>query len=151
MTQQADPSRDPGALVVFGADGDLTKRKLIPSLCHLAANRLLPKEFAVVGLAITPMSTEEFRLKLSRDIQEFATSPVDPAIWDWLRDRVYYITGDFRDPAAYLQLQDLLAQVDAAHGTRGNYLFYLATAPTFFAEIVRQLGLRRLTVQQGGR
>lgn len=151
MTQQADPSRNPGVLVVFGADGDLTKRKLIPSLCHLAANRLLPKEFAVVGLAITPMSTEEFRAKLSRDIQEFATSPVDAGLWDWLRERLYYVTGDFHNPQAYLQLQSQLARVDAAHGTGGNYLYYLATAPAFFAEIVRQLGLRNLTVQQDGR
>jgi glucose-6-phosphate 1-dehydrogenase len=150
IAQPMAQSRDPGVIVVFGADGDLTTRKLIPSLCHLAADHLLPKEFAVVGLAITPMSTEEFRVKLSRDIQEHATSSLEPGLWDWLRERLYYVTGDFRDAQAYRRLQDMLTHVDAAHGTRGNYLYYLATAPSFFSEIVHQLGLRNLTVQQGG-
>ena len=150
LMQLIGPARDPSVVVVFGADGDLTKRKLIPSLYHLAAGNLLPKEFAVVGLGITPMSTESFRAKLSQDIQEFTHASIEPALWDWLHERLYYVTGDFRDPHAYRLLEDTLARVDKAHGTRGNYLYYLATAPTFFAEIVRQLGLRNLTVQQGG-
>jgi len=150
LAQSMGPARDPSVIVVFGADGDLTKRKLIPSLYHLAAGNLLPKEFAVVGLGITPMSTESFRAKLSQDIQEFTNASIEPAPWDWLHERLYYVSGDFRDPHAYRLLEDALARVDKAHGTMGNYLYYLATAPTFFAEIVRQLGLRNLTVQQGG-
>lgn len=143
-------ARDPSVMVVFGADGDLTKRKLIPSLYHLAAGNLLPKEFALVGFGITPMSTDEFRAKLGRDIREFADISIEPARWDWLRERLYYVTGDFKDPQAYRLLEDTLARVDKTHGTAGNYLYYCATAPAFFAEIVHQLGLRNLTVQQGG-
>ncbi len=144
-----EQQRPPSVLVVFGADGDLTKRKLIPSLYNLASSQLLPQEFAVVGLARTPMSSADFREKLGREIHEYATGPVDPALWDWLAQRLYYISGDFRDSHAYQQLQDLLVQVDKSRGTCGNYLFYLATAPSFFSEIVRQLGVKGLTLQTG--
>ncbi|MGH7256138.1 MAG: glucose-6-phosphate dehydrogenase, partial [Nitrospirales bacterium] len=137
-------------MVVFGADGDLTKRKLIPSLYNLAASRHLPKEFAVVGLARTPLSTDEFRAKLTRDIKDFATVPVDPSLWKWFSERLYYVTGDFRDPHAYRTLQETLLQVDARHGTEGSYMFYLATAPSFFAEIVRQLSIQGLTSEHNG-
>ncbi|MFQ5993353.1 MAG: glucose-6-phosphate dehydrogenase [Nitrospiraceae bacterium] len=134
-------------MVVFGADGDLTKRKLVPALYNLIAGQLLPTEFALVGLARTEMSSDEFRERLSRDIQDFATGPVNPALWDWLAQRIYYIPGDFRSPHAYRQLKELLTHVDKTHGTCGNYLFYLATAPGFFLEIVKQLGDVGLTTQ----
>ncbi len=150
MTQVNEQPRSPCIMVVFGADGDLTKRKLIPSLYNLAAGGHLPKEFAVVGFARTEFSTEAFREKLSQDIKHFATSPVDPALWEWLAERLYYLTGDFRDPHGYRSLQDLLSQVDAKHGTGGNYLYYLATAPSFFGEIVQQLSIRGLTGEHNG-
>jgi len=138
-------------MVVFGADGDLTKRKLVPSLHHLGVANLLPKEMAVVGFAITPMSNEEFRAKLSQDIKEFAGGPIDPRVWGWLCERFHYVTGDFKDPQAYSLLEEVLTKLDSTYGTRGNYLFYFATAPGFFSEIVRHLALRNLTVQQEGR
>ncbi len=141
-------ARDPSVMVVFGADGDLTKRKLVPSLYHLASCGLLPKDFAFVGLARTEFTTEDFRHKLSGDIREFVAGPLDPGIWEWLRQRLYYVTGDFRDPQAYERLRDLLAFVDRTHGTRGNYLFYLATAPSFFSEIIHQLGRAGLSAQR---
>jgi glucose-6-phosphate 1-dehydrogenase len=140
-------SRMSSIMVIFGADGDLTKRKLIPSLYNLAAGRHLPKEFAVVGLARTNMTTADFREKLTSAIKDYATEPVDSGPWDWLCERLYYVPGDFRDPQAYQRLQDHLQQVDAAHGTGGNYLFYLATAPSFFSEIARRLAARKLTIQ----
>ncbi len=142
-------TREPSVMVVFGADGDLTKRKLIPSLYNLAAARLLPKEFAVIGLALTDLSTEEWRQRLDRDIQEYATTPVDSSVWAWLVERLYYVPGDFRDARAYQSLKESLAQADATHGTNGNYLYYLATAPSFFSEIVRQLGVQGLAAQRG--
>lgn len=140
--------RDPSTIVVFGADGDLTKRKLIPALYNLMVGHHLPEQFAIVGMAITPMSTEDFRDKLSLDITEHFAGPVDRQAWESFIQRVYYVTGDFLDPVAYRRLQEFLEQVNDRHQTGGNYLFYLATASQFFSEIVRQLGMRGLTAQR---
>jgi Glucose-6-phosphate 1-dehydrogenase len=129
--ETSDPLQMSGVMVVFGADGDLAKRKLIPSLYNLAVGRYLPEEFAVIGLARTAMTTDEFRQKLSSDIRQFATSPVDAKLWDWLQKRIYYVTGEFQDPQAYQRLQETLKHVETTHGTGGNHLFYLATAPSF--------------------
>src|SRR5262245_60782350 len=112
---------DPCVMVIFGAAGDLTKRKLLPALYNLAADRLLASSFAVVGVARAEMSTEQFREKLSAEIREFATNTVEQALWDWFAQRIYYVAGDFHDAATYQRLQELLAQVDANHGTQGNY------------------------------
>ncbi len=148
--ERAGQAVDPSIIVVFGADGDLTRRKLIPALCNLSISRHLPDQFAVVGLAITPMSAQEFRDKLGREIREFAGDQFDLPFRAWLAPRLYYLTGDFRDAVAYRQLHELLDDVGRRHGSHGNVLFYLATAPTFFPEIVRQLGTRGLTVEREG-
>ncbi len=131
---------DPCVMVIYGASGDLTKRKLIPALINLASEKLLPKEFAVVGVARRGMSNEDFREKISQDIKEFATGPVDPDISKGLVRRLYYLSGDVQDADSYRKLQNLLPEVDKEHGTRGNYFYYLATAPDFFSPVVRQLG-----------
>ncbi len=141
---------DPNVFVIFGADGDLTKRKLIPALYNLKIQHHLPEDFAVVGFAISNLTTEDFRQNLSRDIHEFSTGEVYPAVWEEIVKRLYYVQGDFRDPDAYVRLQQQLAHADKVHGTSGNYLFYLATAPSFFAEIVRQLGAIGLTNEREG-
>jgi glucose-6-phosphate 1-dehydrogenase len=96
------------------------------------------------------LSTEEFREKLTQDIQEFATDKVDSSVWDDFVKRLYYVAGSFADPAAYQQLQAQLAEVDRDHGTKGNYLFYLATNPSFFAEIIKQLGASGLAREEKG-
>jgi glucose-6-phosphate 1-dehydrogenase len=130
----------PAAVVIFGAAGDLTKRKLLPALYNLKAHGLLPRELAVVGVARKEKSHEQFRDEQSRDIREFATTAVDGALWAELRDAMYYLAGDFSDPATYSQLANLLGDVAKRHGTGGNVLFYLATPPGFFGEVVRRLG-----------
>lgn len=141
---------DPCVMVIFGAAGDLTKRLLIPALYNLARSKLLPQEFAIVGFARSQMSSDDFRTKMSRDFQEFATGSVEKDLWDWLEQRLYYLSGNFEDASSYQQLQELLATVDKERGTRGNYLFYLATAADFFSEIVRQLGEVGLAREQEG-
>src|SRR5690242_5150299 len=88
---------DACTLVIFGAAGDLTKRLLIPSLYNLHASRLLPEKFAVVGVTASKFSDEDFREKLTRDIQEFSRSPVQKELWDWFKPKIYYQAGDFRD------------------------------------------------------
>ncbi len=140
----------PCVMVIFGASGDLTKRKLLPALCNLAQEGLLPKEFAVVGVGRSPTNNEEFRKKVAQDLQEFASTPVEPNLLDWLSNRVYYHVGNFQDPTNYRALGDLLGQVDLKHGTGGNYFFYLATAPEYFAAIARQVGAADLAQEGNG-
>jgi len=141
---------DPCVMVIFGASGDLTKRKLIPALYNLAKDNLLSKEFALVGFARNELNTEEFRNMISKEISDFATTTVDPDLWHWFERRIHYIQGDFDDPAAYQTLLTLLGQLDKDHGTRGNYFYYLATAPGFFGTIVGQLGNAGLVNEEHG-
>lgn len=142
---------DPCVMVIFGASGDLTKRKLIPALYNLAKGDLLSREFAVVGVARSGMTFEAFRQKLTQEIREFATAQVETGLWEWFAQRVYYVAGDIGDGSTYQQLRTLLEKVDKEHGTRGNYLYYLATSPNFFCEIVKQLGEAGLAREADGR
>jgi glucose-6-phosphate 1-dehydrogenase len=151
IAERSGQVADPCIMVIFGASGDLTKRKLIPSLYNLARENLLSKEFAVVGIARRGMSNEKFREKMSQNIKEFATSLVDSDLWHWFVRRLYYLSGDAQDPNAYKELQGLLAEVDKEHGTRGNYLYYLATSPDFFSPVIQQLGTSGLAREENAR
>jgi len=130
---------DPCAMVIFGASGDLTRRKLIPALYNLAKNQLLSREFAVIGVARSPMSSEDYRKKVSEDIKQFATDKVDADIWEWFIRRMHYLSGDLTDKNLYLQLKELLDKVDKDHSTHGNHMYYMATAADFFGPAVEQL------------
>jgi glucose-6-phosphate 1-dehydrogenase len=140
----------PCAMVIFGASGDLTGRKLIPALCNLATAKLLPSQFAVVGFAVDALNTESFRQQLSVNIKTFATSPIDVKVWEWFLERLYYVQGDFKDPAAFERLRAQIEQVDQEHGTGGNRLFYMAVAPRFFAEVIGELGKTGLAREENG-
>src|SRR5262245_62682370 len=98
-----DPG-DPCVMVIFGASGDLTKRKLIPALYNLAKDNLLSREFALIGLGRADLSHEQFRDKCSEDVKKFATGQVDPDLWHWFLRRMYYVRGDFNEPAAFQNL-----------------------------------------------
>jgi glucose-6-phosphate 1-dehydrogenase len=139
----------PCTVVIFGAVGDLTKRKLVPALYNLKTLGLLPEEFAVVGVARREKTHEEFREEQTRSIQEFATTRVEPTTWAELREALYFQAGELSDPAVYTQLADLLAQIAKRHGTGGSALFYLATPPSLFGEVVRRLGEAGLVRQEG--
>jgi len=141
---------DPCIMVICGASGDLTKRKLIPALYNLASENLLSKSFALVGFARNQMTSEEFRNKISEEISQFATGAVDQDLWHWFARRIHYVSGDFDDPKAYAGLKELLGKLDTEHGTLGNYFYYLATAPGFFATIVQQLGEAGLVNEENG-
>ncbi|HLN00228.1 MAG TPA: glucose-6-phosphate dehydrogenase [Bryobacteraceae bacterium] len=150
---QQQPARpgDRCCLVIFGASGDLTKRKLVPALYNLAKKDLLPKEFALVGCANQTFSEDEFRSQVREDLGQFAGAPDHCKFCDWLIERLYYLPGDFQDPAYYQRLKPLLAQVDEKHGTQGSYFYYLATTPALFGEVVSQLGGAGLAEESGGR
>lgn len=136
-------------MAIFGATGDLTSRKLIPALYNLAASNLLSQEFAIVGIGRRDLSTEKFRELISGQMQKFATRDLDLDLREWLMRRLYYVEGDLRDPQLYPRLAQSLAQVDKDHNTQGNYLFYLATSPAFFGDVVTQLGTSDLVSQSG--
>lgn len=134
-----DRKAEPCIMVIFGAAGDLTKRKLLPALYNLAKQKLLPEEFAIVGLARDKISSEEFRQRVEDSVKEFGTVKIEKSILDWLTTRIYYTLGDFTNDAAYKELKKTLDKVDAEHQTRGNYFYYMATPPQFFGEIVERL------------
>jgi glucose-6-phosphate 1-dehydrogenase len=138
-------STPPCVMVIFGASGDLTKRKLIPALYNLKKSELLPDDFAVIGLARAEMRDEEFRSRLRDDMREFATDKVDPETWKWLEERLYYMSGDFEDDQTYTRLKSLLEKADKERNGHGNYFFYLATAPNYFAPVVERIGSAGLT------
>jgi glucose-6-phosphate 1-dehydrogenase len=123
MTARALKSPQPCAMLIFGAAGDLTKRKLMPALYNLKANGLLPRELAIIGVARRPRSHEAFRADMTRELAEFATGEVDERIWSELSERLYYAEGDFSDPGLYGRLGALLKEVEGTHDTHGNVLF----------------------------
>jgi glucose-6-phosphate 1-dehydrogenase len=141
---------DPCVMVIFGASGDLTKRKLIPALCNLVAAKLLPEQFAVVGVANNDMTTESFRQHLSDEIKQYASCPITPELWNWFLSRIFYIKGEFENPATYQQLKEQLDKVQKERGIPGNHFYYLAVAPRFFGEVVRQLGNAGLAQEKDG-
>jgi glucose-6-phosphate 1-dehydrogenase len=130
----------PCAMVIFGATGDLTKRKLIPAIYNLITNGLLPDSFAVVGVGRSPLSDEEFRRRTEQDLREFATTDVDDRRLEWLSRRVRYVAVDPEEPETFKGLADTLERLDEEQGTGGNDLFYLAVPPSAFDDYVRQLG-----------
>lgn len=131
---------DPCLMVIFGASGDLTKRLLMPALYNLACDRLLPEHFALIGISLTELTTEQFRDGMSKDIKTFTTRKTfDQKVWDQLVNRLHYTPGNFGDAEAYRRLAELIAKLDAQHQTAGNVLFYLATPPSVFALIGENL------------
>ena len=141
---------DSCVMVIFGASGDLTRRKLLPALYNLAKNQLLSREFAVIGVARDAISTDDFRAKLKQDMQEFTGASIDADIGNWFEERMYYITGEFGDAKTFQQLKDTLQRVDQEQHTQQNYFFYLAITPSFFASVVEQLAASGLIREEGG-
>jgi glucose-6-phosphate 1-dehydrogenase len=143
----AGKSAGPCVMVIFGASGDLTMRKLVPALYNLAKAKLLPANFAVVGVSHDDLKLEQFRQQVTR----FLTAEDHGSdAWQWFTDRLSYLRGAFDDPAAYAALATRLAEIDRERNCGGNYLFYLAIAPRFFEEVVEQLGKAGLSSQENG-
>lgn len=133
-------SVEPCALVIFGASGDLTGRKLLPGVYALAKNRMLPSAFAVVGFARRPISDAEFRDKMKSSVQKYARSqPLDEPVWDDLARGMRYVQGAFDDATAYRKLKETLEELDRTRGTAGGRTFYLAVPPDAVRGIVEQL------------
>lgn len=131
--------------VIFGASGDLTKRKLLPALYNLKALGLLPKNFAILGVAVSAGDDASFRQDITAEIHQFSPRPVDEAVWEEFRKRSFYISGDLNNSATFEKLQTLLGQIQNDLKIPGNILFYLAVAPALFSTVIRQLGAIGLT------
>jgi glucose-6-phosphate 1-dehydrogenase len=131
---------EPCTMVICGATGDLTERKLAPALYNCLLGGFLPPEFTVVGFARRELSDEAFRTHLLAGIDKHSRNrPAKPAIWESFARGIEYHGGDFDDPAAYVELAKRLDRIDRDRGTAGNRLFYLAVPPTLYPEIVNQL------------
>jgi glucose-6-phosphate 1-dehydrogenase len=149
VPKSAERIPEPGILVIFGASGDLTKRKLLPALFHLRQANLLPKQFAIVGVARRPLG-DEFAADMREGIVEFgAADASDPKLDEFL-SHISYFPLKFDDPSNYAGLKAELERIDREKGIAGNRLFYLATAPEFFAGIIENLGAQGMANPEKG-
>lgn len=127
------PPSEPCVMLIFGASGDLTKRLLVPALYNLACDGLLSPNFALLGTAMDPLTTESFRARMTEDIKKFHTrQEFDEKAWDDLVRRFHYVQGGFSDMVVFETLKQEVKRLDLEWGTGGNVLFYFATAPKFF-------------------
>jgi glucose-6-phosphate 1-dehydrogenase len=134
---------EPCALVIFGASGDLTRRKLIPAVYALAFRRLLPERFAVVGTARTELATEEWCEQMKEAVQQHARDPFREEVWERLADALVYVPMEAEDDQGEDLLASTLTELDRERGTAGNRVYYLAVPPSAMPVIVRELGERR--------
>jgi glucose-6-phosphate 1-dehydrogenase len=140
---------DPCSFVIFGATGDLTHRLVVPALYNLAAADLLPEKFCVVGIARKGMSNDDMRESLLKGLKQYKTRPVDDAIAKRLLECVTSIEADPSDPASFDAMAEQLNKLEAKRETGGNRLFYLATPPSAFAPIAKQLGRAGMLKENG--
>jgi glucose-6-phosphate 1-dehydrogenase len=148
--QSAERIPEPTIVVIFGASGDLTKRKLLPALFHLEQSGLLPADFAVVGVARRPLQ-DEFAKDMREGILQFGGVKEGETKLDEFVGKVTYHAMNFDDPEGYGKLKSLLESIDQKQGTLGNRLFYLATAPEYFADIIEQLGGHAMAKPERGK
>lgn len=131
----------PCIMVIFGATGDLTQRKLLPALYSLAADQPpLPAQFTVVGVARRPWSTKEFKKVMEDGVKEHARQPYNSALWETFSQGLSYVQVEFDDDAAYHHLGEVLNELEKQRGTGGNRIFYLATPPRYYNDITSRLG-----------
>ena len=134
---------EPCVLVIFGASGDLTQRKLMPALYSLAMRRLLPDRFAIVGAARSDESDDDFRERMKEAVQKYARDEFRDDVWDGLASAMYYSTLDFSDAAGEDRLADRLTEVDRKHRTEGNRVYYFAVPPSAIGTLVEEIAKRR--------
>src|SRR5881394_4623592 len=150
--QQTNPLREglstravpqPCSIVIFGATGDLTHRKLIPALYNLAADGELPPAVTVVGFARRPKTDDQFREELAQTTKKFSRQDLRDDIWKTFSQSLFYHQSEFEDESGYQSLAQRLDKIDEERGTRGNRLFYFAAAPEQFEPILKNLKAAR--------
>src|ERR1700757_1502507 len=132
---------EPCSVILFGASGDLAKRKVIPAMFDLAQHNSLGERYSIIGFARTPMTDESFRTTIGEAAKTISeVGPIDPAKWNDFSSNLYYSAGEYGDPNSYANLAKRLAEIDAEKKLGGNRLFYLSTPPEVYPDIVEQLG-----------
>jgi glucose-6-phosphate 1-dehydrogenase len=138
-------------MVIFGATGDLTHRKLLPALYNLALEHPLPAGFSVVAFARRPYTTETFRQQALESINQYSRQkPVNSQIWESFAAGLHYLQSDFNNAEGYEKLNDLLNRLDQERGTSGNRLYYLSTPPSQYTDIIQRLGAAGLNRNRKG-
>lgn len=140
-------SPEPCSMVVFGGSGDLTRRKLIPALYRLSQRRMIPAGFTMIGLARSPMSDDQYRDVLRSWVDKTSGHPSDHETWSTFAQGIHYLAADYRDPASYDGLIKLLADEGEIRQTGGNRIYYLATAPSDYPDIIRILGKNGMALE----
>lgn len=135
---------EPQILIIFGASGDLTQRKLVPALYHLKKERRLPPEMTIVGVARRDWSHDYFREQMREGVEQFSDGIGSEELWKDFAEGLFYCSGDIDKPESYQKLKQFLSELDGQRGTRGNRVFYLSVSPNFFPEAIRQLGTARM-------
>lgn len=148
-TRTSEPA-GPCILVIFGAAGDLTKRKLMPALYNLSLHGLLPTNFAIIGVSRADKNDQSFRDEITEAMKQFATNQLDNQKWSWFQERIYYLRGNFEEADTYARLKERLTKIDQEHGANNNYLYYLATAEDYFEKIIENLSSSGLSQEKEG-
>ncbi len=142
----------PTAIIIFGASGDLTRRKLVPSLFRLYKSKMLSDRFFILGTSREEMTTEEFRIAMFGAVQEAFPAGIDKGAWDTFAPRLYYSTFDYGDLKSYTaSLRDRLPELEQKHQTGGNRIFYLAIPPAVFESVINNLGAAGFSREDKGR
>ena len=137
-------------LVIFGASGDLTRRKLLPAVYNLAEAGLLPERFAIVGVARPPINEADYRQQMRERVKDAEGEPLEPEKWKAIEERLHYVSGEFHEPRLYQQLSGLLRELGASYAIPPNYLFYFATPPDLFRTVADQLSASGLAKEDDG-
>ncbi|ERT05923.1 glucose-6-phosphate dehydrogenase [Lyngbya aestuarii BL J] len=137
---QQDRVPEPQILVIYGASGDLTQRKLVPALYQMRLERKLPPELTIVGVARRDWSHDYFREQMRIGVEEFGGGLQSEELWNDFAKGLFYCSGNIDQSESYQKLKVFLSELDEQRGTRGNRVFYLSVAPAFFGEAIQQLG-----------
>jgi len=146
----SSPVAEPAILVIFGASGDLTRRKLLPAVYNLVESGYLPEAFAILGVARQKTEQEAFRTDMRERVRSAEGEPLEPEKWRRIEERLYYLAGDFGDRNTYARLGERLRDLQRQHSIPPNVIFYFATPPDLFGPIARQLADAGLTREGDG-
>ncbi|WP_163195214.1 glucose-6-phosphate dehydrogenase [Clostridium thermarum] len=136
----------PAVMVIFGGTGDLTHRKLMPSLYNLFYQGLLPDNFAVVSVGRRDLTDEEYRNQVKESTEKFARFKLDEELWNKMKEVIYYVRFNFDDDDGYVHLKGILSDLDNKYNTAGNRLYYLAVSPEYFEVIVDKLDVHKMAL-----
>jgi len=145
-TQRAEPC----VMVLYGASGDLAKRKILPAIYNLARDGFLPENFALVGSSRSLESADVFRRHVRESIERFSRTEFDEGLWDELSGRIFHVRGDPREAGTQQEIRGRIGELDREFGTQGNAMFHVATPPSSMYAIIEQLGANELLERRGG-